>query len=112
MTWPLPPSDRAPTPLRPSRDPGTLWIGSDVHTIFRYYWRILSAAPHDICRAPFMPPPLVVSLLVLVSLPMVPWASRLTNDLVPETGYPASRVVVLFQAVADHWSGSSYDDVT
>jgi hypothetical protein len=43
---------------------------------------------------------------------MVPWASRLTNDLVPETGYPAPRVVVLFQAVADRWSGSSYDDVT
>ena len=33
-----------------------------------------------------MPPPLIVSLLVLVSLPMVPWASHLTFDLVPEAG--------------------------
>ena len=34
-----------------------------------------------------MPPPLVVSAFLCVSLPMVPWASRISYDPVPETEY-------------------------
>lgn len=58
-----------------------------------------------------MPPPLVVSLLVLVSLPMVPWASRLTFDLVPETGSLDPRALAAFQAAADRWWKRFYNDV-
>lgn len=59
-----------------------------------------------------MPPPLVVSLLVLVSLPMVPWASRLTFDLVPETGSLDPRALAAFRAAADRWWSRFYSDVT
>jgi hypothetical protein len=47
-----------------------------------------------------MPPPLVVSLIVLVSLPMAPWASRITLNVVPETRDLDPRALAAFRAAA------------
>jgi hypothetical protein len=43
---------------------------------------------------------LLARLLLFVSLPMVSWSSRLTFDLVPETGNPDPGVLAAFQAAA------------
>ena len=53
-----------------------------------------------------MPPPLVVSVFLCVSLPMAPWASRISYDLVPETEYRTPHL--LADSYTDVRAGSDF----